>query len=123
MSWGVGLWLRAGKTDAGLTCGWRQLTCIYPRAMDDGAEEGSRWSFGHVPLRREMPFFLAARGLGVEVAHYSGFTPRSTRVTRRMRSPLQPPWARRGGCPFTTPPRFPRIAALTMNPLPTAPMP
>lgn len=71
--YGVGVWARAGAADAGLTCGWRHVTFIHPRAAGDGAAEGSRWSFGYAALRREAPFFLAARSIGAEVAHYPGF--------------------------------------------------
>jgi hypothetical protein len=72
--YGVGLWLRARAADTGVSFGWRHVTYIHPRVAGDGAEEGSRWSFGYAAVRREAPFFLAARGVGVEVTHYPGFT-------------------------------------------------
>lgn len=72
--YGVGLWLRASATDSGFTFGWRHVTYIHPREVADGAEEGSRWHFGYAGVRRGTPFFLAARGIGVELTHYPGFT-------------------------------------------------
>lgn len=68
----VGALLRPQGADSGGTLGWRHATYIYPRPAGDGAEEGTRWTFGWAPLREEAPFFLATRSLGAEIAHYPG---------------------------------------------------
>ena len=70
--YGVGALLRPWACDAGLSLGWRHATYVYPRA-EDGAPAGSRWSWGFAPVRAETPFFLAARGLGLEALYYPGF--------------------------------------------------
>lgn len=71
---GLGLLVRPTGCDRGLSFGYRQATYIYPRLAGDKRPGEHLLLWVCAPVRKELPFFLGTREVGVGFQSVAGFS-------------------------------------------------